>query len=400
MKRHQKLVVLAAVACSILSLSSCEKNDPSGARYTRYSAKQERAWHEGDNLTYFGGFGAQELKIEGLGGSDVAFFSGKVTPSTAKNYVLYPYQKDATCLGGLIEATIPVEQTAVLGSFDPQAALMVASCGTEESLIFHNVTSFVSFTTDKILGKVTLKGKNGEKVAGKVSIDTDRAKISGGSSETVVLKAAEGTVMEPGFYVIAVNPVVFKEGFELIFTTPKAENASVVWYGDSNNDYFHIANGLQDCSTVNAIHPYGIIDDFAYSAIDMGYGLKWSAVNFGADNIGENGEYLGKSGIDAAMKSFGEDWRMPTVQDWNDMLEKCFWRYCDGYVFQFQKGLNKQGYTLHGEDGNTIFLPYDGDSVNYWAADGNSALHLTRTEKSIISASAAAAAIRPVRSSE
>lgn len=400
MKRHDCLVVLAALLCSIVSFSSCEKVDPSGARHMRYSAKQDRSWNEGDKLAYFGGYTVQELGIEGTGGSNIAFFSGKVTPSTATNHVLFPYQKDASCIGNLIEATIPVEQTAVPGSFDPQAALMVASCATEESLVFHNVTSFISFTTDRVLAKVTLKGNKGEMVAGKVSIDVDKAKVSGGSSEVVVLKAAEGTVMEPGLYAISVNPVVFKEGFELTFTTPKAENASVIWYGDSNNDYIHIAEGLQDCSAINVIHPYGIVDKFAYSAIDMGYGLKWSSVNVGAASVGENGDMVAKAGIDAAIKAFGDQWRMPTVEEWKEMVEKCYWRFCDGYVFQHEAGLNKQGFKLYGEDGNSILLQFDGDSVDYWAAGGGSTLHLTKKDKSVISAAATEAAIRPVMSAK
>lgn len=400
MKRHDYLVVIAAFICSIVSFSSCEKTDPDGARFMRYSAKQGRVWNEGDKLAFFGGYTVQELGIEGSGGSNVAFFSGKVTPSSATNHILFPYQNDASCVGSLIEATIPAEQTAVPGSFDPQAGLMVASCGTEESLVFNNVTSFVSFTTDRVLAKVTLKGNSGEMVAGKVSIDADKAKISGGSSETVVLKAAEGAVMEPGLYVISINPVVFKKGFELTFTTPKAENASVVWYGDSNNDHVHIAEGLQDCSAINAIHPYGIVDKFAYSAIDMGYGLKWSSVNVGAGSVGENGEMVAKDGIDAAMKAFGDMWRVPTAAEWNEMLEKCYWRFCDGYVFQHEAGLRKQGFKLYGEDGNSILLQFDGDSVDYWAAGGNSTLHLTTKDKSIVSATAAEAALRPVMSAK
>lgn len=61
---------------------------------------------------------------------------------------------------------------------------------------------------------------------------------------------------------------------------------------------------------------------------------------------------------DAAYVNMGEEWRMPTYDELNELINKCSWTWTT------QNGTN--GYTVTGPNGNSIFLPaagrrYEGD---------------------------------------
>lgn len=140
-------------------------------------------------------------------------------------------------------------------------------------------------------------------------------------------------------------------------------------------------------------------------AIDLGLSVKWSACNLGATSPGEYGDYFawgetepyyteghaqdaicnswknGKSGYkwasyfdsatgtnfvkyatnkelqldgenDAAHKILGHDWRMPTMDELNELRNKCIWTWAE-YE-------NQAGYIVVGTNGNAIFLPAAG----------------------------------------
>ncbi|MBQ0095110.1 MAG: Ig-like domain-containing protein [Bacteroidetes bacterium] len=78
---------------------------------------------------------------------------------------------------------------------------------------------------------------------------------------------------------------------------------------------------------------------------------------------------------DVATVLWGEDWRMPTKQEFQELIDNCTWEWIR------QDGRN--GYKVTGKNGNSIFLPAGGlkvdtrllyydDGVYYWTSSCNS----------------------------
>ena len=132
-----------------------------------------------------------------------------------------------------------------------------------------------------------------------------------------------------------------------------------------------ILEGCKEGSNTIAGHEY----------VDLGLpsGLKWATCNVGAATPEEYGnyyawgktmprikdpyEYMSKSYLnvgdisgnatyDAARANWGATWRMPTIDEMEELAVKCTW------TWSTQSCTN--GYTVTGPNGNSIFLPAAG----------------------------------------
>lgn len=140
----------------------------------------------------------------------------------------------------------------------------------------------------------------------------------------------------------------------------------------------------------------GTVDGCQY--VDMGLSVKWARYNVGAskpegfgsyfawgetseksvyseDNSETTGvalESIGGTSYDAATVNWGSDWRLPTVDEFQELIDNCSLKWVEldedneGYVF------------TSNVNGNSIYLPAAGgwsDSVElvgngyYWSAD-------------------------------
>ena len=167
---------------------------------------------------------------------------------------------------------------------------------------------------------------------------------------------------------------------------------------------------------VDGEYKYGEVRSFtteamsipAGEAIDLGLSVKWASWNVGADSPEEYGDYfawgetttkssyssdnsvtyglsiseLESRGIidadgnltaayDAATANWGDEWRMPTKAEQDELRTECDWEWTK------MNGVN--GYKVTGPNGNSIFLPaagyrsgtsllYAGPSGFYWSA--------------------------------
>ena len=188
-----------------------------------------------------------------------------------------------------------------------------------------------------------------------------------------------------------------------------------------------------------AIRPIYVGADSEPELVDLGLSVKWATCNLGASKPEEYGDYYGwgctepyKEGEnvdwplyfqyiggtgtseadcgldydkdplciftsgwkyesiagtewDAVYKKFGGDWRMPTNQEMNELLNNCTW------ALTTENGVT--GYKVTGKNGNSIFLPYAGahmatsretGSGKYWSSmpayDMNSACYIELCE--------------------
>lgn len=125
-----------------------------------------------------------------------------------------------------------------------------------------------------------------------------------------------------------------------------------------------------------------------YVYVDLGLpsGTKWGRTNIGAERPEEHGDYFAwgevpgnkKSGkwvspgspmYDTATALRGGNWRMPTSDQWKELIDECKW---EGYILN-----GVQGQLVTGPNGATLFLPYANGLTekrqvvyggNYWSA--------------------------------
>ena len=124
---------------------------------------------------------------------------------------------------------------------------------------------------------------------------------------------------------------------------------------------------------------HGTINGHEYVDLGLPSGLKWATCNVGAGLPEEYGDYYawgevktknkytadnsktygkskndisGNSNYDVARAKWGGNWRMPTMEELEELNSKCTWQWTT------QKGIN--GYKVTGPNGNSIFLPAAG----------------------------------------
>ena len=166
----------------------------------------------------------------------------------------------------VITATLPAVQTAVAGSFDPSAAI-VAGLGTGATVTCKHLYSGIRFKlTETGIKSVSLRGNNGEKIAGTFTfsfdISTESLDITGGSSETIVLNAPGGGTFATGtWYYILCLPTTFSKGLTITadkgsdigcYETVETTSFTIAHIKSVNNDNLD-GNNLDDKMSWGAV---------------------------------------------------------------------------------------------------------------------------------------------------
>lgn len=145
---------------------------------------------------------------------------------------------------------------------------------------------------------------------------------------------------------------------------------------------------------------YYVADEYAtdyidgHGAVDMGLSVMWASCNVGASSPSAYGRYFawgeiktkdeytednssyegasmsdiaGYSSYDVATANWGDSWRMPTLDECQELIDRCTWEWAT-------EGGHK-GYLVTGPSGNSMFIPaggwYYGSSLNYAGSSGN-----------------------------
>ena len=140
---------------------------------------------------------------------------------------------------------------------------------------------------------------------------------------------------------------------------------------------FPILNSKQDSSTYSMSSTKSNVVN-GYEAVDLGLSVRWATCNVGAiqpDEFGKwftfgdvtgrkytnktedyvSGNIVGTSN-DIAKHYMGPGWRMPTIKECEELVTKC--KAYDVII----NGI--KGKMIYGPNGNSIFLPYSGESHN------------------------------------
>lgn len=145
-----------------------------------------------------------------------------------------------------------------------------------------------------------------------------------------------------------------------------------------------------------------------HNAVDLGLSVLWADCNVGANNPSEFGGLYGWADVtggkttlnnnlypssnppmsicanvkyDIARKKWGGAWKLPTKDEFNELIKKCTW--------ELDVINNSGGYIVTGPNGNKIFLPFAGQRKGdkniaeyigiYWS--GNSSLKACHGDK-------------------
>ena len=119
----------------------------------------------------------------------------------------------------------------------------------------------------------------------------------------------------------------------------------------------------------------------AQECVDLGLSVNWATHNIGAQSTVDAGTiYIQGTDIEASMwKNYkkvkispnqsdysgdplrdpvtimwGDNWRTPTYDDWQELIDKCSWKL---YKYVNEQGIECKGYEVTGPNGNAILLP-------------------------------------------
>ena len=110
--------------------------------------------------------------------------------------------------------------------------------------------------------------------------------------------------------------------------------------------------------------------------VDLGLpsGKLWATTNYGAASPSAYGSYVEWSSSDVVKSSWGSRWYTPTRDDIMELINNCTWTWgnLDGI----------SGYTVKGNNGNTIFLPAAGVKMGSVMNAGSWVYYWTSTPES------------------
>ena len=192
-------------------------------------------WHADDRVSIFNKYTFnQQYRFDGETGAnagtftivpDGSFVTGNTLPAI---YAVYPYNETTSITNDCqIELTLPSEQEYAPMGFGPGANTMV-SATEDNNLMFKNLGGFLViklYGDDLSVSKVTLRGNNGEKLAGKArvtaTLDGDPTVVMDDDAtyEITVNCTAPVTIgKSPEDYTefwFVLPPTVFEQGFTI-----------------------------------------------------------------------------------------------------------------------------------------------------------------------------------------
>ena len=92
-----------------------------------------------------------------------------------------------------------------------------------------------------------------------------------------------------------------------------------------------------------------------HSYVDLGLSVKWASCNVFANTNMNVGEFFPWTLIydqnsNVVTNNWGKEWRLPTREEFQELIEQCEWSYDS----------KKKGFWIEGKNGNKIFLPASG----------------------------------------
>lgn len=242
MKTSRIILTLLAI---VTVVSSCQKEEllysggssvkmvpasiNASAELTRTSLGSDLSvsWNAGDSISVFctsdEGATYTHVKMTTTESGSSVTFNGSVPEGSKLVYALYPYDADNSIdpSSKKITTTIPTEQKAVAGGFDPAAAISVGIIASDGSVRMRNACGLMKITLgNSDATSVLVSGYNSEMLSGAFTIncssdpfETTTWAITASPS---VLLTNGGEAIPAGTYYVAIAPTSFT-GIRLLF---------------------------------------------------------------------------------------------------------------------------------------------------------------------------------------
>ena len=278
MKTNRLFIMALAVAAAV----SCAKEGdvPSAPSMTAsaFTAEKEvfevptkavlegkkAKWEAGDEIAVHAD-GAAAVKFStATEGAAVEFTSE--TPVTGSSFLLaYPFSAANGVQDGKLLLTVPSEQVAVTGTFDPDAALSAAAAtDLSQPVKFKNALALLKINVpsdlDKKVIKITVESNGGDALAGDILFDVmSKANTLSANGKTAVSLLA-APPMTAGDYYLAVRPC----------DLPSGVNVTVL-LGDKS--YYTRTSGACEFKA-NTIYNMGIIGTTGWNVTKYQYAVS------------------------------------------------------------------------------------------------------------------------------
>lgn len=344
-------------------------------------------WSENDKIMLLDGSGKQEITLDA---DDISSDGKSVTITTTLEGTIYAvYPSTATSAEKVVdENSVPVTLSAENQDGTFASANICVAKEDDGSLAFKNVTSVLHLeqTASTGVNEIILTTPSAY-IAGTGTVDMSAAtpalSLSAGQSKKIKVKSAS---VKTDYY-IAVVPTTLPAGTAFGFATGSALGGTNLSEEKTiaANTIYNIGSMDENKITPNKYHDYVEIRS-----------LKWATMNIGAASVSDAGHYFAwgyaegcvrntagsgwvlasdnttakdfdaadfpdrdaSSFQDAATSNWGGSWRMPTKDEFEDLIKKAS-SSADQYESQ-------HGYSFNylGEE---IFLPAAGygESVNF-----------------------------------
>ena len=156
--------------------ATMECNSEANTRTSLYDSYRI-IWNKGDAISIFDNRCNNKFLLNGEAGRTYATFTGQAEPTDDKTYyAVYPYQYYANINNGNItDITVPDEQVAIEGSFDPQASIMTATSKNGNDMAFKNLCAYARITLKESFRSITIQSgrqdaTGNEYIAGDINI--------------------------------------------------------------------------------------------------------------------------------------------------------------------------------------------------------------------------------------
>ena len=332
------------------------------------------------------------------------FVTGNEIPHVVS---VYPYQEGTKISEEeVLTLTLPAEQHYAENTFGLGANTMV-SVSSDNDLQYKNVGGYLRLSLygeSMSVSSITLKGNNGEKLAGTASVTmlvdgVPSVEMASDATTDITLICERPVTLganaeESTEFWFVVPPVTFDKGFTVSIT----KTSGSVFEKSTSRSLTIERNHLSKMSPIKV--EGGAPTTPIPEAIDLGLpsGLKWASFNVGASKPEDAGDYYAWAEIepyysgldpltwkegkedgywytsykwlnenleftkyitdgkmvpdledDVAHVKYGGKWRMPTDAEWTELRENCTWTWTtQGDIM---------GYLVTASNDNSIFIP-------------------------------------------
>ena len=329
MLKHVRILFLALVSLLVYSCANDEGGEVGRVRFTAHSPKSRTAlttddnviWKVGDKVMIYSGKNATgtdvvESDSNPLEGPTAYFTVDIDVPEAGDNfYAVYPSSAAGAIADGAVSVTVPTTQTVTDDSFDPAAAVSVASVAPSGwNLYFYNVCALIPVTVaESFTGRIALEGAS---IAGGAKVSNIPAG-PGSTSPTVAYGVTEGSVdvvelsgsFETGkTYYIAIIPHTYTSIALKVYKSATATTPSNTKTFTPTNPFAIYPSDIIEIPKFHDIEPQPAVAD--YVDLQLPTGTLWATCNVGANAPEEYGLFFQWGDIEGhtATENFAFGW--------------------------------------------------------------------------------------------